>query len=249
MSQFYSQNGEDRILSRMFSDVGTCVEVGAHDGVYLSNTYHFEERGWQCILVEPNGELCAKIRQSRRASVFECAKSESCGELILYEGSGEDDLYSTLEAPTPGSPQRFRAVVVQTRTLDSILEEAGVDSLDFITIDVEGHESRTLRGLTLSRWKPRLVLLEDNSDFAEGEVERHMRHTGYYRFWRSGANDWYAGKSVSRVWLLSRILFSDCFSLQGFLKGMLPRQPVRKLLLVSRLLRKARVNSPSEARN
>jgi hypothetical protein len=60
-STFHSQFGEDQILARLFADtkVGTCVDVGAHDGIQLSNSYYFEQIGWHCVLVEPAPHLCA----------------------------------------------------------------------------------------------------------------------------------------------------------------------------------------------
>ena len=36
---------------------GCCVEVGASSGVELSNTYYFEQIGWQILLIEPAGTL------------------------------------------------------------------------------------------------------------------------------------------------------------------------------------------------
>jgi FkbM family methyltransferase len=235
---FYAQNYEDKALSRIFSKVvsGTCLEVGAHDGVNLSNTYHFEQRGWRCILVEPNSELCEKIRRNRSALVFECAASDKVGEATLHVGDGTNDVYSSLNSeslPTNGS--RYRALSVPTNTIDQILTESAVSSLDFVTIDVEGHEQQTLLGFTLSRWKPRLVLLEDNGNMVDAEVEQYMHRAGYFRFWRSGMNDWYGSRDgMSRVGLLSQILMSGCFSLTGFLKGTLSRTLARKVILAKR---------------
>jgi len=53
----YSQFGEDLILHREFfrdTEKGICIEVGAVDGVMMSNTLFFEERGWLCICIEAN---------------------------------------------------------------------------------------------------------------------------------------------------------------------------------------------------
>ena len=40
---FYGQHGEDKYLNELFENKsnGVCIEVGAYDGVYLSNTYFF----------------------------------------------------------------------------------------------------------------------------------------------------------------------------------------------------------------
>ena len=55
-TSFRAQNGEDRWLDTYFQGKreGYFVEVGAYDGVDLSNTYHFEQIGWHGVLVEPD---------------------------------------------------------------------------------------------------------------------------------------------------------------------------------------------------
>jgi FkbM family methyltransferase len=240
MNNFFSQNGEDAALSAIFrKSTGVCVEVGAHDGVALSNTYHFERRGWRCILVEPNPAMCRAVRQNRNwlSTLFECAASDVAGSAELKAGIGDRDLYSTLgplgrNAP----PDLFQTLAVATRTLDSILEEAGVRNPDFISIDVEGHELQVLRGFTLSRWRPRLVLVEDNSDLTDSSVAEHFKRSGYFRFYRSGANDWYARPGEARLRLLFNILRSGRFSWKGLLKASGPAGLLQKLLLLRRSL-------------
>lgn len=228
---FYAEYREDRILARLLPDAaGTCLEVGAYDGVDRSNTYLFERHGWRCILVEPNSELCERIRASRTAVVFECAASEKCGEAVLYLGAGINDLCSSLEAQPAGNDAPRKAVLVPTRTIDSMLDEAGVNLLAFATIDVEGHEIQVLRGFALDRWKPGLLVVEDNSNSADSEVEEYLCRAEYFRFWRTGPNDWYAPAGTGRVRLLAQILFSGCFSWIGFLKGTLPKPWLRKLI-------------------
>jgi len=245
--RFYAQYDEDKVLAHIFArtEQGTCLEVGANDGISLSNTYYFEQLGWRCILIEPNRDCCNKIRSWRRASLFECAASEKEGSAVLHVGSGSDDVYSSLDIEQlAASRDRYRPVVVRTRTLDSMLEEAGVASLNFVTIDVEGHEYQALQGFSLDRWKPRLVLVEDNSDMADCEVEQHMRQAGYFRFWRSGGNDWYSRRGTRRVSLLTQILCSLFFCWKGFLKGNVPKRLTRIVFITKRaLLRRMRYAS------
>lgn len=51
-----SQFGEDGLVSACFELIGTtnewCLEVGAADGEWLSNTLLLREQGWQAILIE-----------------------------------------------------------------------------------------------------------------------------------------------------------------------------------------------------
>jgi FkbM family methyltransferase len=198
VDDFRSQYGEDRLLARIFArpHTGICVEVGAHDGVDLSNTYYFERLGWRRILVEPNPAVWPLIRQSRpRAVLFECAASVRESQMILHVGLGEgSDVLSSLD---PAGIERLRQhgaqigeVPVGTRRLDDMLEECQAERLDFVSIDVEGHELTVLEGLDLDRWKQRIVILEDNSNLQDSSVVEFMKARGYTRFFRTGCNDW-----------------------------------------------------------
>ena len=57
---YKAQFGEDRILWQVFRrrPSGYFIEVGAYDGVTLSNTYFLEQMGWCGLLVEPILPLC-----------------------------------------------------------------------------------------------------------------------------------------------------------------------------------------------
>lgn len=55
----YSQNGEDGILEEILKridpilgDQKWCVEFGAWDGIYLSNTYNLIKKNWNAVLIE-----------------------------------------------------------------------------------------------------------------------------------------------------------------------------------------------------
>ncbi len=211
---FYSQFGEDRLLSEIFEDVvkGCCVEVGANDGINDSTTYYFEQLGWNCLLVEPNPELCHEIRKVRRGPLFECAASDARGTASLYVAYGAQRAHGVSglgDAQEVGQRiARFgfeaRPVSVNTRRLDDILEEANLPGhLDFVTIDVEGHEIPVLQGFTLERWQPTILIVEDNSQFADSSVVRYLRRHDYLPFRRTGVNDWYAHRTRKDLCTLS----------------------------------------------
>lgn len=203
---FYSQFGEDRILAQVFAHVddGLCVEVGANDGTNDSNTLYFEKLGWGCILVEPNPDLCSQIRRHRNGRLFECAVSSGCGFAVLNiaEGPGRAHGVSALGDPSSASRRiesfgfESRPVQVVTRTLDDLLEEASIDKpLRFVSIDVEGHELDVLQAFSVDKWRPTIVLVEDNSNFEDGSVRAHLCRFGYVPFMRTGVNDWYAHRA------------------------------------------------------
>jgi len=199
---FFAQFGEDRILDEIFGhrSFGTCVEVGANDGVTDSMTYHFELLGWKCILVEPIPELFLRIVENRKCISHNCAASSSEGEVTLSLAEGVPSM-STLE-PTRGRLESIakaggkqRDLKVRSRTLDSILAESGVSDIDFISIDVEGHEMEVLEGFFIEKYCPGIVLIEDNSNASDPTIPDFMKSKGYLIFKRTGVNDWYALKS------------------------------------------------------
>jgi len=53
---FYSQCGQDKwLIENLFAKKtdGVFVDIGAHDGVTLSNSFYLESLGWSGVAVEP----------------------------------------------------------------------------------------------------------------------------------------------------------------------------------------------------
>lgn len=244
MPNFYSQNGEDRLLATIFasSDAASsvCMEVGAFNGVDLSNTLHFEELGWSCILVEPNPLLCTAIRQRRKSILYECAASDQPGARILQVIDGAEE-YSTIDRESPSwerfaCGRKYREVAVPARTIDDILQDCGLSTLEFASIDVEGHELEVLKGFTLPRWRPRIVLVEDSNDFSDRRVLDFMDGQGYRRFYRSGCNDWYAAPEEATLRRLRTLVGRQEYAGRGLVKAWLPFALTRYLVRIKRRL-------------
>ncbi|MGH8673011.1 MAG: FkbM family methyltransferase [Burkholderiales bacterium] len=210
---YRSQNGEDRWLDAHFGYKrgGFFVEVGAYDGVNLSNTYHFEQNGWTGILVEPDPDMAERCRRERpRSRTFECAVGGpgSDGEITFFQVTG-GEAYSTTSL-TDAHRERvtrlglsWREVRVAVRTLDSILEEALASRIDFVSIDVEGGETAVLRGFDIRRWKPGVVIVETNTRTRDSAVRRYFVANRYAYHHSIDVNDFYlpvdAGTAVASV--------------------------------------------------
>jgi FkbM family methyltransferase len=194
-----AQFGEDRILAEIFTDtgVGYCAEIGAYDGQTGSATLAFERRGWHCLLVEPIPECVEEIRRHREGVVRQCAASSEEGETTFFLAARVEQM-STLELDhahhqwVAALGGNIREIRVRTARIDTLLEDVGFPALQFITLDVEGHELEALRGFSLARWAPRIVIIEENRLRRSSAVRSHMSAHGYVNFRRTGVNDWYA---------------------------------------------------------
>jgi FkbM family methyltransferase len=202
----YAQFGEDVKLHRLLTSGapglhadGVYVEVGGNDGISGSNTLLFEELGYRCVVVEPIGYLARRIREHRRGIVVEAAADRTNGRARFLVARGGDTL-STLDNENRihsriDEHPHLEKIEVVTKTLDTILEEAGLtagaDRLELVSIDVEGNEPSVLQGFSVTIWKPRVVIIEDNSFGRNRAVPSWFAQHGYVRFKLTGVNHWY----------------------------------------------------------
>lgn len=194
---WFAQHGEDEILSSMLtSHRGMFVEVGAADGIEGSNTLHFEQRGWRGVLIEANPHLAARCRNVRQSVVVERAVTAPGAPNVIPfqivtvfpQLSGLDLDSETLRKY---GVDDLETILVPTSTLDEVLSEYLHDNqLDFITIDVEGHEWSVLQGFSINVWKPRIVIVERNYH-PNWRIFRYMHEHGYAYTRTTGVNDWF----------------------------------------------------------
>ncbi len=209
---YKAQFGEDRFLDEYFAHKrdGVFVEVGAYDGVEMSNSYFFEQRGWTGLLVEADPDVAARCRAARpRSVVVNCAVvAPGTSPTVTFQISEEHKSLSSLSfdrsrreaLETITGAVRLREVSVPARTLDDVLaQHAPAAPIDFVTIDVEGHEWDVLRGFTIARWRPEVVILERNSLLPDARIVRYMFGHGYAYLRTRGVNDWFVRRDGSLV--------------------------------------------------
>lgn len=176
---------------------GVFVEVGANDPYSGSQTWLLEQNGWRGVLVEPQGALCEKLRLARKsAQVFQvaCSGPDKEGEATLHISS--HDGLSTLEKQIDSHGVQFvRTESVKVTTLDKVLDEASISTIDFLSIDVEGHEIEVMRGLNFKKHRPSLILIEDG--VRNLEKHRFLKRQGYRLVKRTTLNNWYIPKEQS----------------------------------------------------
>ena len=163
-----SQHGEAGILAALIEADWPryLVDVGAHDGRSLSNSYPFLQQGWAGVLVEPlpaafeRLESLYRERSDVRCVQAACASSE--GEMPL--AIGDDAALPMTSTLRPGGK---REVTVTVRTLSSLLEECGApEDFSLLLIDAEGMDEAVLSGLDFERWRPRVVVTEGDAPLA-----------------------------------------------------------------------------------
>ena len=162
----YAQGLEDMYLLRLFGreHKGFYVDVGANDGVFVSNTYTLYRLGWRGVCIEPNPDAYAALiaRRGEDACV-NAAVGRSAGTVEL---SWQGDITEGSAVRNDARPGRSCQVVL--KPLAEILrEQSAPTEFELLTIDVEGMEHEVLLGMDWQAYRPHLVIVEYNS---EGQV-------------------------------------------------------------------------------
>lgn len=159
----YAQGREDVYLLRLFGKnfKGFYVDVGANNGVLVSNTYSLYRLGWRGICLEPNPDAFAGLKKIRGEDVcLNLGAGAEPGELQLTWKTGLTE-GSTLQSVDASGR---RSAVVEIKPLTDILRESNAPvKFDVLSIDVEGVELEVMKGLDWSIYRPHLIILEYNS--------------------------------------------------------------------------------------
>ena len=177
------EDGEDALLWELLRERngGFFVEAGAYDGYTFSVSYLFEGIGWTGVLVEALADRASECSERRRSSkvVNAVLSHPDAPSTVTFARD------ATVEWNSAVAAGGERGDVVQTTTLDDVLE-GHTDAIDFVVLDLEGHELQALEGFDLDRWKPSLLLVEDNGD---DRVQERLRSHGYARVAQLAQND------------------------------------------------------------
>ncbi|MFP4370089.1 MAG: FkbM family methyltransferase, partial [Candidatus Kapaibacterium sp.] len=193
--KYYSQFGEDYLIHKFFGNKkdGFFLDIGAFDGVFLSNTYMLEQLGWKGICVEPNPVIFEFLEEQRPDSINvqkACVGDNDTKSITLNadptglftsvqkvdKDHDMEQIYSKL-----GMDYKTDELTVEAGTINGIIESAGHEGkIDFISIDTEGNEAGILKSFDFEKYRPELLIIEANNADAEQEIKNIMLGKGYY---------------------------------------------------------------------
>jgi FkbM family methyltransferase len=167
-----SQAGETTALLRLLRPdfPRFLVDVGAHDGISISNSRTFVVDGWDAILIEPHPELFAKLQAASAdlpgVHCLNIACSDTAGEFPLYLGTNDPDTtLSTLctdDNPFYDIMRSNDSVLVQVKTLNDVLGDfESLGEISVLMVDAEGMDYEVLLGLDFERYRPRIIVTEE----------------------------------------------------------------------------------------
>lgn len=159
----YAQNMEDYHLSLAFAgkERGTYIDVGGGHPVAGSVTFWFYKRGWDGVVVEPQGDLVRLHRKLRpRDAVVHSLIGADNKERDFYLFDRLHGLSTTVREYAKAAGARFQTLRLQSMSLAELCRSCKRGAIDFLNIDVEGAEAEVIAGADWDRFRPGIVLVE-----------------------------------------------------------------------------------------
>lgn len=142
--------GEINVAIRLInSDNPIVVDVGGHKGMWTSAVQKGIGPKGRWFIVEPAEESCAAIEDLRLPNVelIRAALSDHEGSMTLYTPGNCSGIASLhRRGDSLAEKLTFEERKVPVTTLESIVESRGIDHIDYLKMDAEGHELWVLEG-------------------------------------------------------------------------------------------------------
>ncbi|KAK4005095.1 hypothetical protein OUZ56_006820 [Daphnia magna] len=161
---------------------GFFVECGASDGEFLSNTLYMERyKNWTGLLIEPDrGSYDSLLTRKRKAThvpaclSLETYPTEVSFKSVFQVGSIQE------KSSWFGNDQ---LITVQCFPFYSFLLAYGRTSVDFFSLDIEGHELKVLKTIPWHKVDIKTIVVEwEHVDEGEEAIVKFMEESGFVNF-------------------------------------------------------------------
>tara|TARA_B100000780_G_scaffold175222_1_gene122694 strand:+ start:654 stop:1361 length:708 start_codon:yes stop_codon:yes gene_type:complete len=161
----YSFNAVDLIIDYIFKDKinGFYIDIGAQHPIANNNTYLLFKRGWTGINIDLDLKNIELFNISRPNDInLNNAISSSTSKKKLFFYHDKSPINTLVEDVSNFQNATVKEIkTVKTITLNKVLENLSFDKeIDYMNIDVEGHELDVLKGFDLIRYKPNVISVE-----------------------------------------------------------------------------------------
>jgi FkbM family methyltransferase len=208
----YSQYAEDLLVMDFFAgavpashrpDPGFYVDIGAYHPRFISNTHALSRAGWHGLVVDVDQTKLDRFSTRKNCTPVCCVVSDHEGTIDFYKFRRMWSEIDTLDA-TQAEKYReefgieYDVVALPTKPLPTIFEENGVRHIDFLNVDIEGHDLAALKTLDFERWRPTLLCVEDhaNSFVKPSDLDRFLDDREYLIYAHVGVSKLYADRRI-----------------------------------------------------
>jgi len=159
---FKGYSSQDLIAFLFFNGKtsGFYIDIGAFDGVEISNTFALERLGWEGVCIEPIPEVFNRLQQNRKCHVYNAAITSTIGETANFIKVPMRLGLSGLDQQMPARIRQgleeqgleVEQITVKTMTFDEVMaQHREINHIQFLSVDVEGSELDVLESIDFNR--------------------------------------------------------------------------------------------------
>ncbi len=215
-----SDRGQDRwVIDEVFGGRkgGFFVELGAYDGFSESNTFVMEKRyGWDGLCIEPNPINFRKLTEvyKRQCTCVQLAVDPVPGQLeFVLDGQRSGLILDEADnSPTKrgssveAARAKNRVQTVETLPLADLFDRYDVPPvIDYLSLDVEGSETRILRDFPFDRYRFLTMTIERPTP----ELNEILFRNGYHFVRNSLYDTFYIHESLPNFDAIERQEFEQ----------------------------------------
>jgi len=186
-----SQLGQDvQVLKRY--QTGFFVDIGAHDGISLSNTYLLEQHGWKGICVEPIPEIYERLCKHRTAICCNEAMYHTSNLEVTFDVAKETMLSGIseyIDHHKETVDKNKTTIKVRTISMNDLLEKHNAPSfIEYLSLDTEGSEYEILKTVDFQKYSFGWIDVEHNFVEPRRSMIRELLTSNGYEFVKQ--NEW-----------------------------------------------------------
>ena len=184
-----------------FKKKGFFIEIGAANGIDLSNTYLLENKfDWDGIVVEPAKIWRDEIKKNRACTVsYDCIYSESGLKVEFLETTKPEFSTVNIDSKSKDIHEGYRQknnkkYELQTISFKDFSTKYEVPKkIDFLSIDTEGTELEILKSINFEDFDIKIITVEHNFTKKRESIFNYLIGFGYQRVLEnfSLVDDWY----------------------------------------------------------
>ena len=191
--KIYSNWGLDIMADHFFRNKkkGIYIDVGCHHPFLNNNTYLLYKRGWLGINIDLDFSSIDMFNYFRKLDLnVHAAISDKEIETDLYFYHNRSAI-NTLSVDSGSGSKEVKKI--KTRTLNNIIENSKFkdNEIDYLSVDVEGHEFNVIKAFNLEKYKPKLIILElinpkikefylsDINNVLDSNIYKYMNENNY----------------------------------------------------------------------
>jgi FkbM family methyltransferase len=168
----FAQSGEDRVVHFILGYLGIqwidYLDVGAYDPIGGNNTYLLYRMGHRGLLIEPNVQMCQRLREVRpEDKVLEAGigvtSAREADYYVMTEASW--NTFSKEEAErqaeiSNGAISIKEVIKMPLLDINEVMAEHFPGAPAFLSVDTQGLELAILKSIDYGRFRPKVICAE-----------------------------------------------------------------------------------------